>query len=153
MRVLVACEYSGTVREAFAKRGHDAWSCDLLSDESQCDEIPNHIQIDFTLLSKDFLQSFDLLIGHPPCTYFSLLNNFMKGREEGRAKALAFFINMYNSPIEQICLENPVGLLSSLFKKPTQIIQPWHFGHPYTKATGLWLKNLPNLKHINPYFW
>jgi hypothetical protein len=148
MRVLVACEFSGIVREAFAKRGHDAWSCDLLPTE-----IPGqHIQGDVLPLLN---QNWDLMIAHPPCTYLSNagacrlypqkgtlnIERYKKGIE-----AKEFFIQLYNSPIEKICIENPVS--SKVFNMPkhSQEIQPHQFGHPYSKKTRLWLKNLPILK-------
>lgn len=146
MRVLVACEFSGIVREAFAKRGHDAWSCDLLPTE-----IPGkHYQGDvLELLNKDL--NWDLMIGHPPCTYLSYAgiahwNN--PGRLEKRLEALNFFAKLWLAPINKICLENPKGCASPTIAKYSQEIQPYYFGDSDVKTTWLWLKNLPLLKHV-----
>lgn len=141
MRVLVACEFSGTVRDAFAAKGHDAWSCDLLPTE-----IPgNHIQGDARTVLSD---GWDLLIAHPPCTHLAVSGArwFPEKRREQR-EALEFFLCFLNAlHIPMICVENPVSVVSSRICRPTQIIQPWQFGHPETKATCLWLRNLPQLR-------
>lgn len=146
MRVLVACEYSGRVRDAFRARGHDAWSCDLLP----CEADPAfHIQGDVLPL---LVQGWDLLIAHPPCTHLAVsgARHFAAKRADGRQQeALDFVGKLLNAPIERIALENPVSIISSHFRKPEQIIQPWMFGHGETKATCLWLKNLPPLKPTN----
>lgn len=146
MRVLVACEYSGRVRDAFRARGHDAWSCDLLP----CEADPAfHIQGDVLPL---LTQGWDLLIAHPPCTHLAVsgARHFAAKRADGRQQeALDFVGKLLNAPIERIALENPVSIISSHFRKPEQIIQPWMFGHGETKATCLWLKNLPPLKPTN----
>lgn len=143
MKVLVACEFSGTVRDAFIKRGHDAMSCDLLPTESQ----GNHYQGDVL----DILNNgFDLMIAHPPCTYISNMSNCRIneiGRRELRRKGMEFFMRMINAPITKICVENPRGLPEREYRKPDQIIHPYHFGHAASKATCLWLKGLPPLKH------
>ncbi len=143
MKVLVACEFSGIVREAFIKRGHDAWSCDLLPTE-----IPgNHIQSDVLLILND---GWDLMIAHPPCTYLAVSGaRWFKNRKTEQDEALEFVYKLLNAPIYRIALENPISIISSHFWKPTQIIQPWQFGHGETKATCLWLKNLPPLKPTN----
>ena len=145
MKVLIACEFSGVVREAFAQRGHDALSCDLLPTE-----IPGqHIQGDVLDLLDE---GWDLMIAHPPCTYLSYAGNHVwnkPGRAEKREEAMQFFLSLYNAPIEQICVENPVGYPNTVFRKPDQIIHPFHFGEPYKKRTCLWLKNLPILEHGN----
>jgi len=147
MRVLVACEFSGTVREAFRERGHDAWSCDLLPTERE----GQHIVGDVLKVIGD---GWDMAICHPPCTYLTVSGNkWMKpeyadrfpGRSEQRKDAVAFFMALANAPIPKIAIENPIGVMSSLWRKPDQVIQPWMFGHGETKATCLWLKNLPKL--------
>jgi hypothetical protein len=147
MKVLIACEFSGTVREAFKKRGHDAWSCDLLPTEIE----GQHYQGDVFDIIND---GWDLMIAHPPCTYLTVSGNkWMKpefkdrfpDRENQRKEAIEFFKKLYNSNIDKICIENPVGVVSTAFMKPTQYIQPYFFGHPEPKKTGLWLKNLPSL--------
>jgi site-specific DNA-cytosine methylase len=140
MKVLVACEFSGIVRQAFARRGHDAWSCDLLPTE-----IPGqHIQGDVSQILND---SWDLLICHPPCTHLAVSGArwFVDKREE-QAAALEFVRLLLAAPIDRIALENPVSIISSKIRKPDQIIQPWQFGHGETKATCLWLKGLPKLQ-------
>lgn len=139
MKVLVACEFSGIVREAFIKQGHNAWSCDLLPTEQP----GNHIQGDVL----DILdRGWDLMIAHPPCTYLASSGaRWWKGREEKQREAILFVAMLANAPIERIAIENPIGKLSTSWKKPDQIIQPWMFGHGETKATCLWLKNLPVL--------
>ena len=143
MRVLVACEFSGIVRDAFKERGHDAWSCDLLPTEFA----GQHIQGD---VLKYLGQSWDLMVCHPPCTRLcSSGARWWKGKEYEQANAINFVLWLMNAPIEKIALENPIGVLSTRFRKPDQIIQPWMFGHPETKATCLWLKNLPKLVPTN----
>ena len=146
MKVLIACEFSGIVREAFRKRGHDAWSCDLLPTE-----IPSefHLQNDVRLfLDADW----DLMIAHPPCTYLSTVGNrHLKcpGRIEARDTAAAFFMELWNAPIQRKAIENPVGYMSSIFRKPDQIFQPYEFGHSVQKRTCLWLDGLPPLRPTN----
>lgn len=142
MKVLVACEFSGIVREAFRKRGHDAWSCDLLPTE-----IPgNHIQGDVLAILKD---GWDLMIAHPPCTYLSVSglhwNKRIEGRQAKTEAALEFVRKLLDAEIPKICLENPVSCISTRIKKPAQIINPWMFGHDESKQTCLWLKHLPML--------
>lgn len=144
MRVLVACEFSGTVREAFAKLGHDAWSCDLLPTEIPSDK---HIQGDVTPLLNEH---WDLLIAHPPCTYLSYAATKywnQPGREELRQEAMKFFMLFINAPFKYVCVENPVGLPNTIYRKPDQIIHPYYWGEPHKKRTCLWLKNLPKLKY------
>lgn len=141
MRVLIACEFSGTVRRAFRERGHDAWSCDLLPAE---DGSPLHIMDDVThYLGADW----DLMIAHPPCTHLAVSGaaHFHRKQAE-QAEALAFVRTLLDAPIPRIALENPVSIISSRIRKPTQVIQPWEFGHGETKATCLWLKGLPRLR-------
>jgi len=138
-RVLIACEFSGIVREEFKKLGFDAWSCDLLPSD-----IPGqHIQDDVL----KHLEGWDLIIAHPPCTHLAVSGaRWFKNKIEEQKEALEFVNKLLNAPCEYIALENPISIISSKIKKPNQIIQPWQFGHGETKATCLWLKNLPNLK-------
>ena len=141
MRVLVACEYSGAVRDAFQLAGHDATSCDLLPGET----IGSHYQGDvFDIIGEGW----DLMIAHPPCTHLSVsgARHFAAKVADGRQQeALGFVARLLDSDIPRIALENPISIISSKIRKPTQIIQPWMFGHGETKATCLWLKNLPEL--------
>jgi len=150
MKVLVACEFSGIVREAFVKKGHKAISCDLLPTEIT----GNHYQGDVFDIIDD---GFDLMIAHPPCTYLCSSglhwNNRTPGREGLTRQALAFVRKLLSSDIEKICLENPIGKINTAIRKPNQYIQPYYFGHDASKKTGLWLKNLPELmgtKYIEP---
>ena len=152
MKVLIACEYSGIVREAFKAKGHDAWSCDILPTD-----IPGqHIQDDVLNVIDGY---WDIMIAHPPCTYLSnagarflypkgILN---KERLNIGLIAKSFFMKLFNAKIFRICIENPVP--SRIFELPryTQTIQPWQFGHPLKKKTCLWLQNLPPLKPVNEY--
>jgi len=144
MRVLVGCEYSGRVRQAFRNQGHDAWSCDLLESE---DNSAFHIQGDIlTVLAN----AWDLGIFHPPCTHLAVSGSrWFKHKLQEQADALDFVQTLLNAPITKIALENPISVISSYIRKPTQIIQPWQFGHGETKATCLWLKNLPKLVPTN----
>jgi site-specific DNA-cytosine methylase len=144
MKVLVACEYSGRVREAFRKKGHDAYSCDLLPSE---DNSPFHIQQDVRDVLSD---KWDMLIAHPPCTHLAVSGaRWFKDKQEEQQEAIKFFKLLANFPIEKIAVENPISIMSTQYRKPDQIIQPWMFGHGETKATCLWLKNLPNLIPTN----
>jgi site-specific DNA-cytosine methylase len=143
MRVLIACEYSGTVRDAFLARGHDAMSCDLLPTDAPgphwCGDV------------RDVLgMGWDLMIAHPPCTHLAVSGArwFDKKREE-QAAALDFVRLLMDAPIERIAIENPVSIISSRIRKPDQIIQPYEHGHEATKTTCLWLKGLPHLKPSN----
>lgn len=139
MKVLIACEYSGVVRDAFLAKGHDAISCDLLPTDS----LGPHYQGDV----RDLLdQPFDLMIAHPPCTHLAVSGaRWFKEKQKEQQEALAFVRLLLDAPIEKIALENPVSIISSRIRKPNQIIQPWQFGHPESKSTCFWLKNLPNL--------
>jgi len=144
MKVLVACEYSGTVRDAFIKMGHDAISCDLLP----TDRPGPHYQGDvFDIIGGG---GYDLMIAHPPCTYLASSGLHWNKRVPGRAdmtlQALEFIRRLMESPIPKIAIENPIGCISSQIKKPSQIIQPWMFGHDASKKTCLWLKGLPSLE-------
>ena len=145
MKVLVACEYSGVVREAFAKKGHDAWSCDLLPTDQPSDK---HIQGDVLEVINDGWQ---LIIAHPPCTHLSLsgAKYWAEKRADGRQQAAIKFVeDIWDADCPRICIENPVGALTKHSKlgKATQYIQPYEFGHAEQKRTGLWLKGLPKLK-------
>lgn len=140
MRVLVACEFSGVVRESFAVRGHEAWSCDFLPGERP----GQHYQCD---VREVIDAGWDLMVAHPPCTYLAVSGaRWWAGRQQEQAGALAFVRFLLDAPIPRICLENPVGRISTAVRKPDQIIQPWRFGHGETKATCLWLKGLPLLR-------
>ena len=155
MRVLIACEFSGTVRKEFEALGHEAWSCDLLPSD-----IPgNHYQGDI----RDMLtEHWDLMIAHPPCTYLTIsANKWYKDqpprksgalvgaeRRAARKDAIDFFMMLWNAPIKKIAIENPIGVMNTLLFKP-QVVQPYHFGHLESKATCFWLKNLPYLEKTN----
>jgi len=146
MKVLVACEFSGIIRGAFKARGHDAWSCDLLPTEME----GNHIQGDvLEILDREW----DLMIAHPPCTYLATCGNrsFINNPErwKKRYESMIFVHQLMNAPIEKICIENPKSVISSYIRKADQYIQPYQFGHPERKLTGLWLKSLPLLKPTN----
>jgi site-specific DNA-cytosine methylase len=144
LRVLVACEFSGTVRDAFAARGYDAWSCDLLPTEKP----GNHYQAD--ALDIAYMSDWDLMIAHPPCTHLAVSGaRWFKDKGVEQAEALEFVRALLNAPIKRIALENPISIISSRIRKPDQIIQPWQFGHGETKATCLWLKGLPKLTPTN----
>ena len=138
MRVLVACEFSGVVRDAFAAHGHEAWSCDLLP----CERGGKHLQMDALVAAKGW----DLMIAHPPCTYLAISGaRWWSGRAREQRAAIRFVKALAASPVSRIAIENPVGVLSTAWRPPDQYIQPWQFGHGETKKTGLWLKNLPLL--------
>ena len=143
MKILVACEFSGRVRNAFRQEGHQAWSCDLLPAETPS---PYHLQQPVeTLLTEE--NRWELLIAFPPCTDLAVSGAWQwprKGPERQQA-AIQFVKLLLNAPVPRIALENPIGKLSTALRKPDQILQPWHFGDPATKATCLWLKNLPPL--------
>lgn len=151
MKILIACEFSGTVRDAFAKRGHDAWSCDL-----EPTDLPGqHYQGSVLDILND---GWDMMIAHPPCTYLTVTGNkWFKDeykdrfptRQQDRKDAIEFFMALANANINKIAIENPIGIMSSTWRKPNQIIQPWHYGHEATKSTCLWLKNLPLLQPTN----
>jgi len=143
MKILVACEYSGIVRDAFTAKGHDAWSCDILPTESP----GNHFQGD---VLEHLDKGWDIMIAHPPCTHLAVSGArwFTEGKKPWSLQedALDFVRKLLNAPIDKIALENPVSVISTKIKKPNQIIQPFEYGHDVTKRTCLWLKNLPNLK-------
>jgi hypothetical protein len=145
MRVLIACEYSGTVRDAFIAAGHDATSCDLLP----TDRPGQHYQGDIVDILRD---DWDLMIAHPPCTHLAVsgAKHFAAKQADGRqAAALDFVRLLLAAPIPRICVENPVSIISTRIRKPDQIIQPWQYGHEATKTTCLWLKGLPPLVPTN----
>lgn len=143
MKVLVACEFSGRVRDAFIAEGHEAMSCDLLPSE-----VPGpHYEGDIRDVLGD---GWDLMIAHPPCTHLAVSGaRWFKEKQAEQAEALAFIRTLLEAPIPRIALENPVSIISSRIRKPDQIIQPYQFGHPESKKTCLWLKNLPLLQPTN----
>ena len=145
LNVIVACEFSGVVREAFRKRGHNAWSCDILPSD---DNSPYHFQDDiFNVLGRG--EVWDMMIAHPPCTHLSVsgARHFAAKRASGvQQAALEFARRLLEWPIEHICLENPVSIISTQIRMPDQVINPWQFGHGEKKRTCLWLKNLPLLQ-------
>jgi hypothetical protein len=144
MRVLVACEFSQIVTKAFRDKGHEAYSCDILPTEGN----PAwHIQDD---VLKHLNDGWDMMIAHPPCTHLAVSGaRWFKNKQAEQKQAIDFFIKLTNADIPRICVENPISIMSSLYRKPDQIIQPYQFGHPETKATCLWLKGLPCLKPTN----
>jgi hypothetical protein len=152
LNVLIACEFSGAIRNEFRKLGHNAISCDL---EKSIDNSSHHHCGDVRELLNN---GWDLMIAHPPCTYLTLAGNrWFKPeyadkyptRQQDRQDAIDFFMELYNAPIPHIAVENPIGIMSTQFRKADQIIQPWQFGDPFQKSTCLWLKNLPKLEHTN----
>ena len=141
MKVLIACEFSKVVRDAFRKHGHDAWSCDLLPSRG------HHFHCDVSLLLN---KGWDMMIAFPPCTHLAVSGaRWFKDKQQEQAEALDFVRLLLDAPIPRIALENPIGVISTHIRKPDQIIQPWQFGHGETKATCLWLKNLPLLIPTN----
>lgn len=151
MKILIACEYSGIVRDAFKDKGHDVWSCDILPTDKE----GQHIQDD---ILKHLDDGWDMMIAHPPCTYLTVTGNKwfkpefkdrFPTRIQDREDAIEFFLKLANANIPKICIENPVGIMSSVYQKPTQYVHPYYFGDKHSKKTGLWLKNLPKLKSTN----
>ena len=143
MEVIVACEFSGRVRDAFIAAGHNATSCDVLPTEAD----GPHIQADIRSVP---LGRYDLMVAHPPCTHLAVSGaRWFKGKEREQAEALDFVRFLLEAPVPHIALENPISVISTRIRKPDQIIQPWMFGHPETKATCLWLKGLPALQPTN----
>ena len=139
MKVLVACEFSGVVRDAFIDKGHEAISCDLLPTERH----GTHYQGNVLDIIND---GFDLMIAHPPCTHLAVSGaRWFKDKQQEQEEALEFVSTLMNVSIAKICIENPVSIISSKIRKPDQIIQPWQFGHGETKKTCLWLKGLSPL--------
>lgn len=148
MAVLIACEESQAVTIAFRNLGVEAYSCDMLPCSGEHPEW--HIQQDVIPLLKD--KSWDMIIAFPPCTDLAVsgARYFKQKQEDGRQqRSINFFMEFVNAPCDKIAIENPIGIMSSLYKKPNQIIQPYQFGHPESKSTCLWLKNLPNLQPTN----
>ena len=143
MKILIACEYSGIVRDAFLEKGHDAISCDILPTDSTGPHYQGNVM--------DIIDNgWDLMIAHPPCTHLAVSGaRWFKDKQIEQIEALNFVKILLGAPINKIALENPVSIISSKIRKPDQIIQPWMFGHGETKATCLWLKNLPLLKPTN----
>lgn len=143
MKILVACEYSGTVRDAFIRHGHDAISCDLLPTESP----GPHYQGDVMDIINN---GWEMMIAFPPCTHLCVSGaRWFKDKRNEQDEAIKFFMALVNADIERIAIENPIGIMSTRYRKPDQIIQPWMFGHPETKATCLWLKNITKLVSVN----
>lgn len=143
MKVLIACEFSGIVRDAFIAKGHDAMSCDLLPTERP----GPHYHGDVLEILND---GWDMMIAHPPCTRLAVSGaRWFKDKMTEQAEAIKFFMALANALILKIAIENPVSIMSTKWRKPDQIIQPWQFGHGETKATCLWLKNLPPLQPTN----
>lgn len=151
MRVLIACEFSGIVRDAFINKGHDSVSCDLLPTESP----GPHIRTDVCSILDD---GWDMMIAFPPCTHLATSGaRWFKYKQVEQSAAIDFFLTLVTAPIDRIAIENPVGIMSTYYRKPDQIVHPYHFGHNITKRTCLWLKNLPPLIPTNtvepgPYY-
>ena len=152
MKVLIACEFSGIVREAFGNKGHDAWSCDLLPTEKPGQHYKGRFE---DLLNLYLWNSWDMIIAFPPCTYLTVTGNkwfkpeFKKRfpkREHQREEAINFFMLFFSLNVPKICVENPIGIMSTRYRKPDQIIQPYQFGEPERKSTCLWLKGLSKLE-------
>lgn len=143
MKVMVACEFSGTVRDAFIKRGHNAVSCDYLASDMDGPHIIGDIR-------DQRLEEYDLLIAFPPCTHLAVSGaRWFKDKKKEQNEALAFIKFLLDAPVPKIALENPIGIISTRIRKPDQIIQPWQFGHPESKSTCLWLTGLPKLLPTN----
>jgi len=141
MKILIACEFSQTVTKAFRDKDHNAYSCDLLPTEGNPEW---HIQDD---VLKHLNNDWDMMIAFPPCTHLAVSGaRWFKTKQKEQKKAIAFFMALITAPIAKIAIENPISIMSTVYRKPTQIIQPWQFGHGETKATCFWLKNLPLLK-------
>jgi len=146
LNVLIPCEFSGTVRDEFAKLGHNAWSCDLLPSEKPGQHYTGRIQEFF----YSSLIEWDIVIAFPPCTHLAVSGaRWFKNKKKEQEKAIKFFMYIATLPVQKICIENPVSIMSTKWRKPDQIIQPWQFGHGETKKTCLWIKGLPLLKPTN----
>uniref|UniRef100_A0A6M3KBC4 Putative methyltransferase n=1 Tax=viral metagenome TaxID=1070528 RepID=A0A6M3KBC4_9ZZZZ len=147
MKILIACEFSGIVREAFRLRGHDAWSLDILPSEISGQHIQEKLYTD----KVNYLKAgWDMVIAHPPCTHLAVSGaRWFAGKEKERWDAIKFFMEIALCDVPKLAIENPIGIMSTVYKKPDQIVQPWQFGHGETKATCLWLKGLPELKETN----
>jgi hypothetical protein len=150
MKVLIACEFSGIVRDAFIRRGHDAMSCDLLDTEMPGPHYKGDVR---DLLYGTQAQKWDLIIAHPPCTHLASSGaRWFKDKQQEQKEAVVFFLEFtkfVSGDPQRVCIENPIGIMSTVYRKPDQIIQPWQFGHGEVKATCLWLHNLPLLKPTN----
>lgn len=145
MNILIACEFSGIVRDAFRAKGHEAWSCDLLPTESKQQDF--HLKGDIFWWLGRLETKWDMMIAHPPCTHLAVSGaRWFKDKQKEQKQAIKFFMKLINKDIEKICVENPISIMSTRYRKPDQIIQPWQHGHGETKSTCLWLKNLPKLK-------
>jgi len=143
MRVLIACEYSGVVREAFKAKRHHAVSCDLLDSEISGLHYKGNI---FDIIDQEW----DMMIAFPPCTHLAVSGaRWFKDKQQEQQEAIRFFMKLMDAKIPRIAIENPIGIMSTLYRKPDQIIQPWQYGHGETKATCLWLSNLPLLTPTN----
>lgn len=157
MKVLVACEFSGVVMDAFRKRGFDSYSCDIMKRDSTFTTKPidkegrYHIQCDLWKQSMSWFKQWDIMIAHPPCTYLSNAGARWtdKVRLKKQAKAIKFFMLFVSAPVRMKAIENPVGCMSSVYRKPDQYIEPWMFGHGECKRTGLWIFGLPFLRPTN----
>ncbi len=146
MRVLVACEFSGKVRDALIRKGHQAWSCDLLPAEGFYQGAHYQCGVEWCLKT----QAWDMMIAFPPCTHLAVSGaRWFKDKQEEQKEGIAFFKMLAESDIPRIAIENPIGIMSTHYRKPDQIIQPWQYGHGETKSTCLWLKNLPQLQPTN----
>lgn len=144
MNVLIACEHSGVVREAFRLRSHEAMSCDLLP---ASDGSSHHLQMD--VMKALYQYDWDMVIAHPPCTYLCVTGNRHYANDPKRLEAVRFVEAIMTAPYDKICVENPVGVLSTVYRKPDQYIHPYMFGDKVKKKTGLWLKGLPLLQPTN----
>lgn len=141
MRILVACEYSGTVRDAFISKGHNAISCDILDTEAKGPHYKGNVM---DIISENW----DMMIAHPPCTHLSKAGGWAwKYKAKEQQEAFNFVLQLWNAPIKRIAIENPIGWLNSHWMRPNQIIHPYYFGDPWMKETCLWLKNLPPLMY------
>lgn len=145
MRVLVACEWSGRVRDSFRRLGHDAWSCDLNPGKG----VYNAFHIRGDVFDAIDAGGWDMMIAFPPCTYLAVIGNYYGTQKQ--ANATQFVDDLWNSGIPRIAIENPIGTLSTKWRRPTQYIQPYWFGDPYSKKTCLWLHNIPNLQQDRSY--
>jgi hypothetical protein len=147
VRVLVACEFSGIVRDAFRAKGHDAWSCDLLPSEQPG---PHQVGDVLSILKDPGMGRWGLMVAFPPCTHLAVSGaRWWKDKKKEQQEAIDFVYALAFATVPRIAIENPIGILSTKLRKPDQIIQPWQFGHGETKATCLWLKNLPKLEPTN----
>ena len=146
MRVLIACEFSGIVRDAFRDRGHEAWSIDLLDCEKGVESGLHHTGDVLEQIPEGFGARWDMMIAFPPCTHLAVSGaRWFETKQVEQRKGIYFFLALAQADIPKICIENPIGIMSTVWRKPDQIIQPWQFGHGETKATCLWLRGLPPL--------